>query len=192
MQLRFGLLITPVKPLDPAHFSQRYYHLGPNPIEDVLKCEANIINIHHGYEINPNINYPFLHTDTLGAYIAAAHERDVKVKIYYTLRELTNHVAEMWALRSLGHEVLAPGSGGGYPWLREHLGRDYQCSWYEQQPDGEAWLVARSALNKPDDNFNPASDGASMFLGRVNRVYGTMKTDRPAGRYHGVVGYIYK
>lgn len=52
--------------------------------------------------------------------------------------------------------------------------------------------VARNELAKPDDNFNPASDGAGMFLGRVNRVYGTMQTDKPAGRYHGVVGFIYK
>jgi len=52
--------------------------------------------------------------------------------------------------------------------------------------------VARDDLAKPDDNFNPPSDGAGMFLGRVNRVYGTMQTDRPAGRYHGVVGFIYK
>ena len=52
--------------------------------------------------------------------------------------------------------------------------------------------VARNELARPDDNFNAASDGAGMFLGRVNRVYGTMKTDRPAGRYHGVVGFIYK
>jgi pilus assembly protein CpaC len=52
--------------------------------------------------------------------------------------------------------------------------------------------VARAALAKPDDNFNPASDGAGMFLGRINRVYGTMKTDKPDGRYHGMVGYIYK
>jgi pilus assembly protein CpaC len=52
--------------------------------------------------------------------------------------------------------------------------------------------VARNDLAKPDDNFNAASDGAGMFLGRVNRVYGTMQTDRPAGRYHGVVGFIYK
>ncbi|RWM09437.1 MAG: type II and III secretion system protein family protein [Mesorhizobium sp.] len=52
--------------------------------------------------------------------------------------------------------------------------------------------VARNELAKPDDNFNPPSDGAGMFLGRVNRVYGTMQTDRPAGRYHGVVGFIYK
>ncbi|MGE0503308.1 MAG: type II and III secretion system protein family protein [Rhizobiaceae bacterium] len=52
--------------------------------------------------------------------------------------------------------------------------------------------VARNELAKPDDNFNAASDGAGMFLGRVNRVYGTMQTDKPAGRYHGVVGFIYK
>ncbi|TPK40077.1 type II and III secretion system protein family protein [Mesorhizobium sp. B2-5-4] len=52
--------------------------------------------------------------------------------------------------------------------------------------------VARNDLAKPDDNFNPPSDGAGMFLGRVNRVYGTMQTDRPNGRYHGVVGFIYK
>ncbi|AMS44400.1 MULTISPECIES: type II and III secretion system protein family protein [Aminobacter] len=52
--------------------------------------------------------------------------------------------------------------------------------------------VARNELAKPDDNFSVASDGAGIFLGRVNRVYGTMKTDKPMGRYHGVVGFIYK
>jgi pilus assembly protein CpaC len=52
--------------------------------------------------------------------------------------------------------------------------------------------VARNQLSKPDDNFNAASDGAGIFLGRVNRVYGTMRTNLPDGRYHGVVGYIYK
>jgi pilus assembly protein CpaC len=52
--------------------------------------------------------------------------------------------------------------------------------------------VARNQLAKPDDNFNPPSDGAGIFLGRVNRVYGTMQTGLANGRYHGVVGYIYK
>ncbi len=52
--------------------------------------------------------------------------------------------------------------------------------------------VARNKLNRPDDNFNVASDGAGIFLGKLNRVYGTTKTGLPAGRYHGVVGYIYK
>lgn len=52
--------------------------------------------------------------------------------------------------------------------------------------------VARAQLSRPDDNFNPPSDGAGFFLGRVNRVYGRMETDLPPGRYHGVVGFIYK
>ena len=52
--------------------------------------------------------------------------------------------------------------------------------------------VARNELVKPDDNFNAPSDGAGIFLGRVNRVYGTMQTGLANGRYHGVVGYIYK
>lgn len=52
--------------------------------------------------------------------------------------------------------------------------------------------VARQQLARPDDNLNPASDGAGYILGKVNRVYGTMETKLPPGRYNGVVGYIYK
>lgn len=52
--------------------------------------------------------------------------------------------------------------------------------------------VARNKLSRPDDNFNAPSDGTGFFLGRVNRVYGQMETDLPAGRYHGAVGFIYK
>ena len=52
--------------------------------------------------------------------------------------------------------------------------------------------VARNQLARPDDNFNAANDGAGFFLGRVNRVYGRMETKLPPGRYHGVVGFIYK
>ena len=52
--------------------------------------------------------------------------------------------------------------------------------------------VARTELSRPDDNLNPPSDGAGFFLGRVNRVYGRMETELPAGRYHGAIGFIYK
>ena len=52
--------------------------------------------------------------------------------------------------------------------------------------------VARKALARPDDGLAFSSDGAGNFLGRINRVYGAMETDLPPGRYHGVVGYIYK
>ncbi|MBB2971966.1 type II and III secretion system protein family protein [Mesorhizobium sp. RMAD-H1] len=52
--------------------------------------------------------------------------------------------------------------------------------------------VARNELARPDDNLAPASDAAGYILGRVNRVYGTAQAQLPSGRYHGVVGYIYK
>lgn len=51
--------------------------------------------------------------------------------------------------------------------------------------------VARNALSKPDDNFNPTNDAASFFLGQVNRVYGRQDKAVP-GPYHGNVGFIYK
>ena len=59
------------------------------------------------------------------------HGHGMKVKIYYTIREPTNYVAEVWALRSLGTEILAGGDGGGYTWLREHFVDNYSPSWYQ-------------------------------------------------------------
>ena len=52
--------------------------------------------------------------------------------------------------------------------------------------------TARAKLARPDDNFNAASDGAANFLGRLNRVYGTVEGNIPEGRYHGNVGFIFK
>jgi len=67
------------------------------------------------------------------------------INLYYTCREMTDHVYEIWALRSLGDEVydetgmiydangaaiLTGGSGGGHPWLAEHLRSDYVPAWY--------------------------------------------------------------
>ncbi len=52
--------------------------------------------------------------------------------------------------------------------------------------------VARQALARPDDNFNAAADSAGMFLGRVNRIYGTDEGNLPAGRYRGNPGFIFK
>jgi hypothetical protein len=68
----------------------------------------------------------------------------MKLNIYYTVRELTNHATELWALRSLGSEILAPGDGGGYPWLREHLVDGYQVAWYDhlEWPRSTTWSKA--------------------------------------------------
>ncbi len=138
VEFKFALIITPVKPLDTeAQFRDRYYH-WIHPKEEDIRAGVRVINIHHGTPLNPFINYPFdpAALKLLRAYVREWHKKGVKVKIYYTLRELTNHVTEIQALRSLGHEVLAPGPGGGYPWLREHLVRDYLPRWYHHFRDG--------------------------------------------------------
>jgi hypothetical protein len=64
------------------------------------------------------------------AYVDEAHAKGLEVKIYNTVRELSNHAWELFALRSLGHEVFSPGAGGGFSWLQEHLGDDYIAAWF--------------------------------------------------------------
>lgn len=129
----FAVLLTPVKKINTAgQFINRYYHNGqqPSPSPDDLKTGIRIINVHHASAVNPYINYPFIATDTMRHFVDYWHRQGLKVKIYYTVRELSNQVTELWALRSLGDEVLADGPGGGYPWLREHLVSHYQPQWF--------------------------------------------------------------
>jgi pilus assembly protein CpaC len=52
--------------------------------------------------------------------------------------------------------------------------------------------VARSAISRPDDNFNATNDAASFFLGKVNKIYGRKEEVMPSGSYHGSIGFIYK
>ena len=136
----FGFIITPVKKLNPrSQFIERYYQNGDNPWPDSAAVAAGIkvINIHQGNSYNPYINYPFLTWKNIKYFTDYWHKRGMKVKIYYTTRELTDRIPEIWALRSLGNEIFSAGSGsgyagnnGGYPWLREHLISGYAPAWY--------------------------------------------------------------
>ena len=131
----FDLLITPVRPLDTRkHFSQRYYHARHDGFDQAAREGANIINIHHAQPLNPVINYPFVVQDSLKAFIRHEHEEGRKVKLYYTIRELSNYATEIYALKSLNHEILAPGVGYGLPWHCEHLIDDYRPAWYTELP----------------------------------------------------------
>ncbi|TKC07197.1 glycoside hydrolase domain-containing protein [Pedobacter frigoris] len=133
LDFEFAMLITPVKPLDTkSQFVNRYYHNGnqPEPPLSILESGVKIINVHHANLINPYINYPFGSVDSIKRFVSDWHKRGVKTKIYYTIRELSNQATELWALRSLGTEVLADGNGGGYTWLREHLGSNYNAQWF--------------------------------------------------------------
>lgn len=125
----FRLLLTPFKPIDPkAQFTTRYFHAFKTPA-DVLNTGANVVNVHHANPINPYINYPFFRPAEMKAYVDKAHQLGQRVKIYYTVRELANRAPEVFALRSLG-DIFAPGPGGGFSWLQEHLGSDYIAAWF--------------------------------------------------------------
>jgi hypothetical protein len=124
------ITVTPFKPLDTrAQWSTRYFHAF-KPVAEIAATGANTINVHHANAVNPWINYPFLRPAEMKAYVDQAHARGMKVKIYYTVRELSNHAPEIFALRSLGYEVLADGPGGGFSWLQEHLGDHYIAAWF--------------------------------------------------------------
>ncbi|MBY0490763.1 MAG: DUF5107 domain-containing protein [Gemmatimonadaceae bacterium] len=130
LRFDFRLMVTPFKPLDvQGQWATRFFHAFV-PVDSAAKRGANTLNVHHANRVNPWINYPFIETAQMKAYIDSAHAKGLKTKIYYTVRELTNHSPELFALRSLGDEVLSHGPGGGYSWLQEHLGSDYIAAWH--------------------------------------------------------------
>ncbi len=149
VQFLFRLLVTPFKPLDSRRWEWR---IGPG---------GNIAHVHHAHPANPFINYPLLRWEKLAELVKLLRQspplrRRVGVNIYYTVRELTNHTPELWALRSLGDEVLVTGGvdiykapiqtlraqweaeqPGGHPWLKEHLVSGYSPAWLQYLPPDE-------------------------------------------------------
>ena len=143
LNFEFGMLITPVKPVNSAkHFSERY-HQGDRDFAGVVSRGANVGNIHHGYSLIPHINYPFLNREDLVQFIQEQHVADCRVKLYYSITVLSNYAEEIHALKSLNHEIFLAGRGYGIPWLCEHLVDDYFAGWYSELSDqrGDASLL---------------------------------------------------
>ncbi|MCP5119009.1 MAG: hypothetical protein GY953_50035, partial [bacterium] len=126
MNFSFRLLPTPVKPPDTNRWKVRYAHTY-RPLEEIKSTGASVVNIHHAQLPNLFINYPFLDLDLLTPYVEKAHRMGLKAKLYYTVRELTTRLPELWAFRSLGDEIYRAagekGHGRAYldTWLQEHL-----------------------------------------------------------------------
>ncbi|KQX15990.1 hypothetical protein ASC72_02600 [Flavobacterium sp. Root420] len=142
----FNLLITPFHALNTDfQWNTKFYHKY-SPIDTIAKTGATVINIHHANAINPYINYPFIEFKKMKSYIDEAHEKGLKVKIYNTVREVSNKAYETFALRSLGHEIYSPGKGGGFSWLQEHVGDDYIAAWFV--PEIKDAAIVNSGMNR--------------------------------------------
>ncbi len=182
MHFSFRLLPTPVKPLDPSHWKDRYAH-AYQPPTDLQELGATVINIHQGTLPNMYINYPFMNLDLLGPYVSEAHRLGMKVKIYYTMRELTTRLPELWALRSLAGEIYRTGGtqGQGNPqldfWLQEHLHGDYSPGWTTVTPTGT-----------PDTSLRVHSDSrlANFYLEGLKWLLDNVPID---GLYLDEIGY---
>lgn len=167
LHFNFRLLVTPFKPINTrAQWATRFYH-ATHSLDEVARRGANTINNHHATDINPYINYPFLRVEEMKEYVRAAHARGMRLKIYYTVRELANRAPELFALRSLGHEIFSSGPGGGFSWLQEHFGVDYDyiagwfvtryedaaivnsgtSRWHNYYLEGLAWLVKNVGID---------------------------------------------
>lgn len=142
----FNLLITPFHPINTAfQWDSKFYHRYKE-IDTILETGATIVNIHHATPINPYINYPFIEFKKMKDYIDEAHSKNLKVKIYNTIRELSNKAYEIHALRSLGHEIFSAGKGAGFSWLQEHLGDDYIAAWFV--PELKDAAIVNSGMNR--------------------------------------------
>lgn len=169
----FELLITPVKIIDrQIKFNDRYYHGGGTntsvKIAAAQKAGANIINIHHAEDIYPFINYPYLdaNVDALRELADSAHKENMRMKVYYTTRELTKNLPEFWAFYSLDGEIIYPGPGNASPtdaihpkgpneWLMKNLREKYIAAWYNLVKEGKfKGETDLSVITTPDSRLN--------------------------------------
>ncbi len=166
--LHFHMITTPFHPIDKdRHWHEHIYHTdgwGEERVPDLdyaKKHGATIINLHQGGMLNENINYPFRVAPKLKEHVRKAHETGMRYKLYYTVRELSDYCAEIWAFRSLGGEIYTEDSRAaaiaglildpsqkaelpawdtvrrGGPWLNEHLTEGFVGAWHQFLFDGE-------------------------------------------------------
>ena len=185
--------LTPFKPIDPA------FHLGRNRIyhahasakdEDFARLAAEghtVVNIHQGRAINPFINYPYSDRflPRLAERTRAAHAAGLKLKVYYTTRELTQNMPEFMALAALDGEVILPrkpgvpwpvtNRNGPHPWLRAHLGEDFVPAWREtlRHPglEGKLDLAVLTTPSTRWDNFYLAGLDYLVRNARIDGLY---------------------
>ncbi len=130
LHFNFRFLITPFRPINTeAQWETRFCHKFGEPRE-IQDQGASVINVHHANPVNPYINYPFLRPGELKDYVNSVHDLGMKIRLYYTVRELTNHAPEIFALESLDNEIFSKGPGGGHSWLQEHFHGDYIAAWH--------------------------------------------------------------
>ena len=168
------LIITPLKKVDmKEHWNTHYYHktcaYTKEDITDAVNAGCTHVNLHHGNETLPFLNYPMYDIEPIKELADMVHEADMGLKIYYTVRELSTRIPELSAFRSLGTEIFAlpTYNQGGLPWhdsvdpfIIENFGDDAIPAWRETLWGKFGGLTDPTVIVNPDGrigNFYAAS-----------------------------------
>lgn len=146
----FELHITPLKPIDyKKAFSVRYCHNSrlKDEIKEIDTASKNGLThviFHQGNMIMPFINYPFYETDRLKNAVKYAAEKGIGIKLYYTEREHSNHMAETFVYKALGDEIILRKQGVSHSWQKEkpqwlvdNFGEDIIPGWFVKYKHGK-------------------------------------------------------
>lgn len=146
----FEIHYTPFKPIDyQKAFSVRYSHNChlKNEYKEIDRAAKNGLNyviFHQGNMIMPFINYPFYEVDRLKKAVQYADFKGVGVKLYYTEREHSNHMAETFVYKALGDEIILRKQGVSHSWQREkpqwlvdNFGEDIIPGWFVKYRHGK-------------------------------------------------------
>lgn len=146
----FELHITPLKPIDyKKAFSVRYSHNSKlkNEIKEIDNAHKNGLThviFHQGNMIMPFINYPFYEVDRLKYAADYARKKGIGIKLYYTEREHSNHMAETFVYKALGDEIILRKQGVSHSWQKEkpqwlvdNFGEDIIPGWFVKYKHGK-------------------------------------------------------
>lgn len=146
----FEFHFTPFKPFDyKKAFSVRYSHTNSlkneyKEIDEAAENGLNYVIFHQGNCIMPYINYPFYETDRLKKAVQYAEHKGIGVKLYYTEREHSNHMAETFVYKALGDEIILRKQGVSHSWQKEkpqwlvdNFGEDIIPGWFVKYKHGK-------------------------------------------------------
>lgn len=144
------LHFTPFKQIDyKKTFGVRYSHSNDlrdeyKEIDRAAKNGLNYVTFHQGNMIMPFINYPFYEVDRLKKVVSYAREKGIGIKLYYTEREHSNHMAETFVYKALGDEIILRKQGVSHSWQKEkpqwlvdNFGADIIPGWFVKYKHGK-------------------------------------------------------
>ncbi len=146
----FEFHITPFKPIDyKKAFGVRYLHNNSlkdeyKDIDEAYKNGLNYVIFHQGNMIMPYINYPYYETDRLKKAVQYADSKGIGIKLYYTEREHSNHMAETFVYKALDDEIVLRKKGVSHSWQKEkpqwlvdNFGEDIIPGWFVKYNKGK-------------------------------------------------------